>query len=50
MLGCPLPVMASNDSGDHGLTVNLPQHIYHTSENTSELLMYQAIAFANLIT
>jgi L-cysteine desulfidase len=50
MDGCPLPVMSSNDSGDHGLTVNLPQFVYHQKMHTTKLAMFQAIALANLIT
>jgi L-cysteine desulfidase len=42
--------MASNDSGDHGLTVILPQLLYSQEKNTSNLTMLRAIAFANLIT
>lgn len=50
MSGCPLPVMATCDSGDHGLTVALPQVIYHNERKTPILLMLQAVALANLIT
>jgi L-cysteine desulfidase len=50
MSGCPLPVMASCDSGDHGLTVALPQYVYHQERKTSVALMLKAVALANLIT
>lgn len=50
MSGCPLPVMASCDSGDHGLTVALPQYIYYQDRKTTNLIFLRAVAFANLIT
>jgi L-cysteine desulfidase len=50
MEGCPLPVMASCDSGDHGLTIALPQYVYHIKEKTSLLVMLKGVALANLIT
>lgn len=50
MSGCPLPVMTSCDSGDHGLTVVLPQYIYHIERQTSNSTFLKGIAIANLIT
>lgn len=50
MYGCPLPVMTSSSSGDHGLTVSIPQDVYAKKFNVPELTMLQALAFAHFIT
>lgn len=50
MYGCPLPVMTSSSSGDHGLTVSIPQDVYARQFNVPELLMLQALTFAHFIT
>lgn len=50
MYGCPLPVMTSSSSGDHGLTVCIPQEVYATEFKIPELTKLQALAFAHFIT
>ena len=50
MYGCPLPVMTSSSSGDHGLTVSIPQDVYAKKFNIPELEMLQALTFAHFIT
>jgi len=50
MYGCPLPVMSSSRSGDHGLTVTIPQAIHAKYFKIPELKMLQATAFAHYIT
>ncbi|GHU33099.1 UPF0597 protein [Bacilli bacterium] len=49
MTGCHLPVMTSSDSGDHGLTVVIPQYIYAQECKITELKMLQGLAFAHLL-
>lgn len=50
MYGCPLPVMTSSSSGDHGLTVSIPQDVYAKEFNVDQLTMLRALAFAHFIT
>ncbi|MBQ0045570.1 MAG: serine dehydratase subunit alpha family protein [Mycoplasma sp.] len=50
MYGCPLPVMTSSSSGDHGLTVSIPQDVYAKKFNVDEIIKLQALAFAHFIT
>lgn len=50
MYGCPLPVMTSSSSGDHGLTVSIPQDVYAKKFNVDELTKLRALAFAHFIT
>lgn len=50
MYGCPLPVMTSSSSGDHGLTVSIPQDVYAKAFNVDEIKKLQALAFAHFIT
>jgi len=49
MYGCPLPVMSSSRSGDHGLTVTIPQQVYAKAFNIPKLKMLQAIMLADYI-
>lgn len=50
MYGCPLPVMSSARSGDHGLTVTIPQNIHAGMFKISQRKLLQAVAFAHYIT
>jgi len=50
MYGCPLAVMSSSRSGDHGLTVTIPQCVHADYFKIPELKMLQSIAFAHYIT
>lgn len=50
MYGCPLPVMTSSSSGDHGLTVSIPQDVYAKEFKVDEIKKLQALAFAHFIT
>jgi L-cysteine desulfidase len=50
MAGCKLPVMSSCDSGDHGLTVSIPQYAYAKFNKINELKLLQALAFSHIIT
>ncbi|XQP55154.1 MAG: L-serine ammonia-lyase, iron-sulfur-dependent, subunit alpha [Mycoplasmoidaceae bacterium] len=50
MYGCPLPVMTSSSSGDHGLTVSIPQDVYAKEFKVDEITKLQALAFAHFIT
>ncbi len=50
MYGCPLPVMTSSSSGDHGLTVSIPQEVFAREFKVPELTKLQALAFAHFIT
>ena len=50
MYGCPLPVMTSSRSGDHGLTVTIPQQVYAKKFNIDKTRMLQAVMFAHYVT
>lgn len=50
MYGCPLPVMTSSRSGDHGLTVSIPQYIYNKEFKTSRETYLRALMFAHFVT
>ena len=50
MYGCPLPVMSSSRSGDHGLTVTIPQYEYAKKFNIDKTKMLQATMFAHYVT
>lgn len=50
MYGCPLPVMTSSSSGDHGLTVSIPQDVYAKCFKIDEITKLRALAFAHFIT
>ena len=48
--GCPLPVMSSANSGNHGLTVVIPQNIHVKYFNVPKIKLLQVTAFAHFIT
>lgn len=50
MSGAVKPVMSSCGSGDHGLTLSIPQYCYHKKFGTSNLLFLQGLCLANLTT
>ena len=50
MYGCPLPVMTSSRSGDHGLTVSIPQQIHAQEFKVKELTFLRACMFAHFVT
>ncbi len=50
MYGCPLPVMSSARSGDHGLTVTIPQNIHAKFFDVKRIKLLQSVAFAHYIT
>ena len=50
MAGVPLPVMSSCGSGDHGLTLSIPQYTFHKHYNTPKVTFLRALALANLVT
>lgn len=49
MSGCELPVVINSGSGNQGITVSVPVIEYAKSLNTSEEVLYRALALANLI-
>lgn len=49
MSGATLPVEASCGSGDHGLTVSIPQFIYFAKMKTSYSAFIKALCLGNLI-
>jgi len=50
MYGCPLPVMSSSRSGDHGLTVTIPLRTYAKTHGMDDIYLFQAALFAHFIT
>ena len=50
MAGVPLPVMSSCGSGDHGLTLSIPQYSYYKYMKNDKLRFLQGLALANLVT
>ncbi|XMB67170.1 L-serine ammonia-lyase, iron-sulfur-dependent, subunit alpha [Mycoplasmatota bacterium zrk1] len=49
MSGCDLPVVINSGSGNQGMTISIPIHIYSEETGISEELKYRALAMANLI-
>ncbi len=50
MRGDSLPVMSSCGSGDHGLTISIPQYSFHKLMKTSNIRFLRGLAIANLLT
>ncbi|WEK83037.1 MAG: L-serine ammonia-lyase, iron-sulfur-dependent, subunit alpha [Mycoplasma sp.] len=50
MSGASMPVMSSCGSGDHGLTLSIPQYIYHILNHNDPILFLRGLCLANLIT
>ena len=50
MAGAALPVMSSCGSGDHGLTLSIPQYTFHKMLKTSNIRFLRGLALANLVT
>lgn len=54
MYGCPLPVMSSSNSGDHGLTVTIPLQIhanfFKEKFNINETKLLRSMIFAHYVT
>jgi len=49
MSGCDLPVVINSGSGNQGMTIGIPIHIYAEEKRISEEQKYRALAMANLI-
>ncbi len=49
MSGCDLPVVINSGSGNQGMTIGIPIHIYCKERNISDEEKYKALAIANLI-
>ncbi|XMB85966.1 L-serine ammonia-lyase, iron-sulfur-dependent, subunit alpha [Mycoplasmatota bacterium WC44] len=49
MSGCDLPVVINSGSGNQGMTIGVPIHVYSEIKKIDEETKYRALAMANLI-
>ncbi|ASJ88948.1 MAG: putative L-cysteine desulfidase [Candidatus Malacoplasma girerdii] len=50
MFGASLPVLSSCGSGDHGLTISIPQYVFHILNKSDIEVFVRGLCIANLIT